>query len=200
MPTATTLITGSVDRLILSRPIPDGEVDVRKEGMEAIDGLHGDCLPAPRGKRHGIERDAASDPAGRVAGKDFIRQRRDDELGRSQGLDQQACRWPGKLPAGQAPDEVRGQHLGVEFCQVATNRLPKGRADRAIGNDAIQEPGAAVRVVEDGDEQICKLKHLDAAILHDAGEGIVFLTGTLNPWHFVEQHGRLVGRRQSPHF
>ena len=81
--------------------------------------------------------------------------------------------------------------------QPRPDLVGEARADQVVGDLAVEEPRAGVRLADDVGEQVVELEHLDPAVTHLGDELVVVPLGTVDPDHVVEQ--QLVARvRREP--
>ena len=150
------------------------------------------------GMRHRVHRHAAVDPAGRVAGEEVVRQRREHEAPRPEDLGPQAARRAGRqLGARDAADEMGGDGRRIGLVEERPDGSREVAPEVSLGDDAIEEPRAGGVALHRLGEELRHVEHLHAMVRERVGEGVVLLAGPLDPQHVVEQQVGAVGRGQA---
>ena len=167
-------------------------------GMELVDRLHQQRLVVPRGPEQRVERDAAVDPAGGVAGVEGVRQRRHQILCDAAAFARQRpvarLQFLGQVSGGHAADQQLGQPPRLQRVQVAAGVVDEAET-HLVGHDlAVQQPRLRLRVAHRLGEHVVQLHHLDVAVAHLVDEVEVVTPGVLHPQHVVEQQLVAVGR------
>ena len=184
--------------------IPVVERLIAEPRMRAIDGGHVVGLAPTGGPEHRIDRDAAVDPARRVAGEQGVGEGRQDEHRRvvDGGPDE---RVPRSLPRSspdsstvRPPMRWRASASGASAARDAwtsSTRLGPTTASAAT-TSMIRSPGVIAR----GQclaKQVLDVEDLDAALAHTGHELVVLPLGALDPEHVVEEQLVVVGRREA---
>jgi len=183
--------------------VPGLEVRRGEHRVPAVDGLVVDGLAHPGLLAHGVDRHPAVDPGRGVALVEQVRQRRQDEAVRVQGVEGDALGLRAELgdlalgdPAGQElgqPGRIQPAHRGPE----------RGRGQRPLParvEHPVQDPGPGLGDVQRLGQQVAVVVHGHAAVPQRAGEGVVLLLGPGHPEHVVEQQISSVVRGQPLQF
>ena len=165
--------------------------------VPAVDGLHVVGLATTGGLGHGVDGDAAIDPAGGVAGEEVVGQRFDDEIGRGMHADHHVDAAVGHLGVGEAAGEDAGQLAVRHVRQEAAHVVGQGSAEAIVGDLVLQQPGFGFRHVQGFRQQIGQEEDFDILIAQYLSEFVVLLTGTFHRQDVVKQQILAVGRGQT---
>ena len=184
--------------------IPVLEGLVLEPRMGAVDRRHVVGLAPAGGPVHGVDRDAAIDPARRVAREQQFGKRRQDEGGvvvdgrrDERGSLAQLPEVEARLGDGQAADQVARQGIGRQArsgsAWTSSTRLGPTTASEATRSMSRRRT-CLVAGGERLAQQVLDVQHLDAALAHARDELVVLPLGPFDPQDVVEQELVVIGR------
>ena len=136
---------------------------------------------------HRVQRDAAVNPAGGIAGEDMVRHRRQHEILRPQHRDQNARSRDRQLGPVHPADQDRGQHVRIHLHQACEQVLRQAHAYAVVIDPRRQQPDARIGVAQSFGKQVAQEHHRDAPFAQHIAERHVFDPCLLDPDHIVEQ-------------
>ena len=194
--------------VVARRRIPELEVGaVVEHRVGAVDRGHVVRLEPARRPVHRVDRDAAVDPARRVAREQRVRQRRQDE-GRGRVLERgggsrrtPSPHWSRSMSVSsdrEAADQVVGQLVRrhVATAPAAPRRRATSRPCTRTPTSSISSGVAFVGRGQRLGEQVAEVGDLDAALAHPRHELVVLVLRALHPQHVVEEQLVVVRRCQ----
>jgi hypothetical protein len=150
------------------------------------------------GPEHRVAGDAAIDPAGRIALKQRVGNRRDDEVGAAERRVQHLLQaLVGQVVDGDAADQVFGELLARHFVEPRPHLDRRADAHVIGRNAAVENESARIGKLESLRQQIVQVEHFDAAFLHLQDEIEMVLLRLMDPQHVVEQKRVAVARREA---
>ncbi|KGC52761.1 hypothetical protein DO65_4930 [Burkholderia pseudomallei] len=181
--------------------VPDVELRVGERRVEFVDGGDEERLLPARGPVHRVERDAAVDPARRVAREHHVRQRRQHERRLAEIVAKQRehlrALGAGNVARRDPADQELGERTRLEALEPRAHFVDETDADVIRRDLAIEDPLERGRVLHGLGQQVVHLEHLDAALAHLRDEIEVIALRLVHPHHVVEQQLVAVARREA---
>ena len=147
-----------------------------------------------------VQRHAAIDPAGRVAGVEGVGKRRQKVLrdagGVAHELQHLAADLVRKFGGRKTANQCLGEVAGLEPFKIAPHFVDEPEPDLVRGHLVVQDPLLPFRDRNRLGQQVVHLDHLDAAVSHLGDEIEVIALGVLDPKNVVEQQVVAVARRE----
>ena len=192
---------GGAAVLLVRVAVPDLEVGAGEFLVELVHGSGQQGFLASCRPVHRVQRDAAVDPAGGVAGELGVGQGRQDEAGVAEvvvvhlhHIGAFALR---QVLAGHAADQELGQVARIEAFEPAAHFIGQANADGIGGDLAIENPRQGLLVLHDVGQQVVHFQHIDAALAHLGDEVEMVTLGLVDPDHVVEEQFIAVAGGQS---
>ncbi|MNH05872.1 hypothetical protein D3C79_652210 [compost metagenome] len=181
--------------------IPHLEVGLGERLVELVDGGGQQGFLATRRPVHRVQRHAAVDPAGGVAGELGVGQRWQDEAGVAQvvvvHLHDFGAFALRQVLACHAADQEFGQVAWLQAFEPAAHFVGQAYADGVRGDLAVEDPLEGLFVLHDIGQQVVHLQHIHTTLAHLGDEVEMVTLGLVDPDHIVEQQFITVARRQA---
>ena len=176
---------------------PDRELLGREHRVEPVDRLHDHRLRHPGRLGHRVDRDAAEDPARRVALEHEVRQRRQQHA-RSGRPTSTPAPHP-RVTSDLVIPPIRNSATSGWFGRLdPLPALPRGGdPDLPLAQDVAAYPVLGLGLGQRLGQQFLGVEHLDAAVAHHLHEHVVLGLGPGHPDHVIEQQLLGVGRGQA---
>ncbi|MOA22675.1 hypothetical protein D3C78_1432510 [compost metagenome] len=149
---------------------------------------------------HRVQRDAAIDPAGGVAGELGVGQRRQQEAGVTQvvaiHLDDAGTFAVRQVFTGHTTNQVLGQLAWLQAFEPAAYFVAQADTYGVRGDLAVQNPLQGFRVLDGLGQQVVHFQDFDTALTHLGHEVEVVTLGLVDPDNVIEKQLVTVVRGQ----